>query len=408
MSWHVPEFWRGIAGVSAWSIAAAWCVKTTGLLQNLPRMPNLSSIDWKDASATATLTVVVPARDEAANIAATLEALLAADYPHLLIIAVNDRSEDSTGAIMEEFAARAPDRLKVIHVTSCPSGWMGKTHALDLALRQITSDFVLFTDADVLFSPSILRRAMAYAATCAADHLVVVPTMQVKSRGEGIVLGFFQILGMWAARPWKVSDPTAHRDAIGVGAFNLFRRSALQAIGGLEPQRMVVLEDITLGWRIKAAGLRQRVAFAPGLVLVHWAKGARGLVRVMTKNLFSGVNFRPLLLLGGCLWIVLFCLLPLAGLAWWETLVQSLLVLLCMAAAYRSMGALSGIDPRYGWLYPAGACVFIYAMLRSMLFAWMRRGVEWRGSHYPLAVLRKHNSPLQWRKRTAARVSSNR
>jgi len=255
---------------------------------------------------------------------------------------------------------------------------------------------VLFTDADVLFSPSILRRALAYAKETGAAHLVVLPTMQVRSRGEGIVLGFFQILGIWATRPWRVADPKAKRDSIGVGAFNMVRRDALMEIGGLEPQRLVVLEDFMLGRRFKAAGLPQRVAFAPLLVLVHWAKGARGLVRVMTKNIFSGANFNPVLMLGACLWIVVFCLAPIAGLAWRTTVLPCLAVMCAITLAYRTMGQVSRIDARYGWLYPVGAVAFIYAMLRSMVVVFWQGGVRWRGTLYPLRELRQHNSAMRW------------
>ena len=195
-------------------------------------------------------------------------------------------------------------------------GWLGKVWAMEQGVRESAGEWLLFTDADIVFAPSILRRAVAYAERERAAHLVVGPTPVIKTHGEGVVLGFFQVLGLWASRPWKVRDPKAKRDAIGIGAFNMIRRSALEAIGGLEPQRMTVLEDITLGRRIKRAGLPQRMAFAPGMVLVHWASGAGGLVRVMTKNLFSAVNFQPVLLLLGALWIAVFALSPIAGLFW--------------------------------------------------------------------------------------------
>jgi len=157
-----------------------------------------------------------------------------------------------------------------------------------------------------------------------------------------------------------------------------------------------VLEDVTLGRRMKLAGMRQRVAYAPGLVLVHWASGAIGLVRVMTKNLFSSCNFRPLLMLGACGWIMVFCLAPLAALAWWPTLLPGLLVLCCIGAIYRVMGAVSRIDARYAWLYPLGAAAFVWAMLRSMMVVLWRGGVVWRGTFYALHELRRYNNPLQW------------
>jgi glycosyltransferase involved in cell wall biosynthesis len=412
VSFQAGEFWRAALQMAAWLVAGAWCLRTSDMVRKIPELANLSSLDWDRGPVDSlTLTVVVPARDEAEKIAATLDALLLADYPALTILVVDDRSTDGTGAIADEYAGRQAvgnreqgiasgtnPRLEVVHITELPAGWLGKTHAMEVATRHSDSDYLLFTDADVLFSPSILRRAMAYVEASEADHLVVLPTMQVQSRGEGMVLGFMQMLGMWASRLWRVSDAESQRDFVGVGAFNLVRRAALDQIGGWAPQRMVVLEDVTLGRRMKIAGMRQRIAFAPGLVLVHWAVGALGLMRVMTKNLFSAMNFRPLLLLGMCIWVAVFFLGPLAGLAWWPTLIPSLLILACVGASYRLMGEVSRIDARYGWLYPLGALAFLWALLRSMVVVLAQGGVVWRGTLYPLRELRRHNSPLQWRR----------
>ena len=397
MSSYVAETWREWLEIVAWLVALAWVWSVGQAIQKLPSVEDLSSVEWDvETEGEPTLLVVVPARDEAESIAATMDALLMADYPAMRVLAVDDRSTDATGAILDGYAERHAGKIDVIHLTELPEGWLGKTFAMAVALENSDSEYVLFTDADVLHSPSILRRAVAYAEASEADHLVVMPTPLVKSRGEGIVLGFLQVLGLWASRPWKVSDPKSMRDSIGVGAFNLVRRDALEEIGGLAPQRLSVLEDVVLGRRMKAAGMRQRIAFAPGLVLVHWAKGAHGVIRAMTKNVFSGVGFRPVLLLGACVWVGLFFLAPLAGLAWWGTVVPSLLVLCTIGAAYRVLGEFSQIDARYGWLYPLGAVAFVYAMLRSMVAAWVRGGVVWRGTQYPLRELRQHNSPFQW------------
>ena len=414
MNFQAGEFWRAVLQMAAWLVAGVWCLRTSDMVRKIPELPNLSSLDWdRGPIGLPTLTVVVPARDEAEKIAATLDALLLTDYPALRILVVDDRSTDATGKIVdgyvveeqgkqgrqgEQGTAKARPVLEAIHVTELPLGWLGKTHAMEVATRHSDSEYLLFTDADVLFSPSILRRTMAYAEASEADHLVVLPTMQVQSRGEGIVLGFFQMLGMWASRLWRVSDAQSVRDFVGVGAFNLVRRSALEQIGGWAPQRMVVLEDVTLGRRMKIAGMRQRIAFAPGLVLVHWAAGALGLMRVMTKNLFSAMNFRPLLLLGMCVWVAVFFLGPLAGLGWWPTLIPSLLMLACVGAIYRTMGEVSWIDARYAWLYPLGALAFLWALLRSMVVVLWQGGVVWRGTHYGLRELRRQNSPLQWRR----------
>jgi glycosyltransferase involved in cell wall biosynthesis len=401
LSFHVSEFWRGIIKTVSWAIALVWVLRTYGAIHLLPVMPDLTMVDWDVLPVgTPTLTVVVPARDEADKIAATLDALMMADYPGVRVLVVDDRSTDGTGAIVdayvEEYAVRRPGRLEAIHITELPEGWLGKTFALMVATENSASDYLLFTDADVLFSPSILRRALVCAQDLAADHLVVLPTVEVRSRGEGIVLGFLQAMGIWAMRPWKVEDPKARRDVAGIGAFNLVRRDALNEIGGWLPQRLAVLEDVTLGRRMKAAGMRQRMVFAPGMVLVHWAKGGHGLLLNMTKNLFSAFNFQPLLVLLISVWIGVFFLLPLAGLAWLPTVLPALIILCCIGATYRVMGAASRIDARYAWLYPLGAVAMIFAMARSMVVVLARRGVVWRGTLYPLRDLRKHNSPFVW------------
>ena len=396
-AWHPSELTCNLLEYSAWAIAVAWCVRVRGLILHLHEIADLSGMEWDlEPAEMPSLTVVVPAKDEAANIAATCEALLMTDYPWLKILCVDDRSTDATGAIMDEIALRVTGKIEVLHITELPEGWVGKTFAMEEATRQSDSDWLLFTDADVLFSPSILRRALAYAEATRADHLVVMPTVAVNVWGEGMMLGFLQIATWWITRPWRVADPKARFDAVGVGAFNLIRRAALEELGGWAPQRLAVVEDVTLGRRVKAAGLRQRVAFAPGLVLVDWASGARGIVRVLTKNLFAVVGFQPLLMLAAMALLLLFCVAPIAGIFWWRTLLPSMLMFFCVAAAYRTIASAGGVDARYGWLFPLGALMIAWAMLRSMAVVLWQRGVTWRGTHYPLWELRRHNSPWLW------------
>jgi GT2 family glycosyltransferase len=403
MSWHGLHAWHpsvvtgAILEWSAWAIAVAWCARVHGLIVHLHEIADLSRAEWDVQPVDVpSLTVVVPAKDEAAKIAATTEALLMADYPRLKIVCVDDRSTDATGAIMDDLAARHAGKIEVLHITELPEGWLGKTFALEEATRQSDSDWLLFTDADVLFSPSILRRAVAYAEASKAEHLVVMPTVLVKSRGEGMMLGFLQMFGLWAARPWKIADKKALLDVIGVGAFNLIRRDALEELGGWAPQRLAVVEDVVLGRRVKAARMQQRVAFAPGLVLLHWATGARGIVRGLTKNMFAGVGFQPLLMFAVVGWLLALCVAPVAGIFWWRTLLPSAIALLCVAAAYRTIESSSQVDARYGWLFPVGALLTAWALLRSMVVVLWQRGVTWRGTHYPLRELKRHNGPWIW------------
>jgi glycosyltransferase involved in cell wall biosynthesis len=346
---------------------------------------------------------VVPARDEEQHIAGCLQSLLEQDYqqddeqgfPNLQIFAVDDRSTDRTGAVMDALAVRHPERLRVLHVAELPAGWLGKTHAMALAARQSTSEYLLFTDADVLFAPDALRRSVGYLMESKGDHLVTMPTLIIRRWDEAIILGFIQVSSLWATRPWKIADPRARRDAIGVGAFNLVRRSAYLEVGGFEALRMEVVEDLGLARRIKHAGFGSRLAFGRGLVNIHWASGALGLVHVLTKNIFSALRFQIPLVAVSCLWLMLFCVLPFAGIGIAPLRIPALITICVVVLEYRAMGRRSGISAWNALLMPFGALLILYALLRSMVITLAQGGIRWRGTFYSLAELRKHSASLK-------------
>lgn len=380
----------------AWLIALFWVWKAVGAARGLPGIPDLTQPRYDVApDGNPSLTVIVPARNEAADIAACLRSLLQQDYANLQIIAVDDRSTDRTGAIMEALAAEHPDKLKVLHITELPPNWLGKPHAMAFAARHAVSDYLLFTDADILFRADALRCCLAQAVATNADHFVTLPTPIVKTHGEGMLLGFLQVLGLWATRPWRADNPQAKRDFVGIGAFCLLRSSVYQQLGGFEAFRMEILEDLTLARRVKQMELRQRVATAPGLVRVHWAAGAMGVVGVMTKNLFAVFQFHITFLLAACGWLALFYLAPIAFLAWPQTRVAAIVTLAAIALLYRLAGRLSGISAWYVVLFPVSVMLFIYSLLRSMFITLKQEGVTWRGTFYPLAELRQKKTPLR-------------
>jgi glycosyltransferase involved in cell wall biosynthesis len=329
---EMAVFFR-IVQVLDWVVALSWMTRVLVWRRMLPRVPDLTRTGYAHRGpALPSLSVIVPARNEAVSIAATLRSLVAADGVVLQIIAVDDRSTDQTGAIMESVAASmagneggaAGKRLEVLRVAELPSGWLGKTHAMALAAQQATGEWLLFTDGDVLFHPDALRRALEYATCSGADHMVLLPTILLRSWGERMMVALLQVLSIWAIRPWRVPDPEAPRDAIGVGAFNLIRREVYNAVGGWEALRMEVLEDLTMGYRVKQRGYAQRVALGLDMVNVRWAQGALGVVENLTKNLFALFRFRPELVLGFCCGLAVFTLFPLLACVmgralWWPT-----------------------------------------------------------------------------------------
>ncbi len=214
---------------------------------------------------------------------------------------------------MERIAAAAPMRsLKVIRIAELPAGWMGKPHAMWSAANQATGEWLLFTDADVLFKPDSVRRALAYAEAEAADHLVLFPRMIMKRPGEKMMIAFFQTLFVFGHRPWKVADPKT-KDHIGVGAFNLIRRKVYDAVGTYQALRFEVLDDMKLGKVVKNAGYAQRNVFGADLISIRWAKGAMGVVDNLTKNFFAIMSFQWPRALASCVALAFLNLMPFVG-----------------------------------------------------------------------------------------------
>ena len=375
-----------------WLLAVGWLLMVLVWQRNLRRVPDLT-MD-RDSSGRATppgLSVIVPAKNEAAGIAATLRSLKASEGVDLQIVAVDDRSTDQTGIIMDDLASEADSRLQILHVTDLPPGWLGKTHAMALAAEQATGEWLLFTDGDILFHPDALRRALGYAIDSGADHMVVLPTVILRSAGERMMIAFLQVLAIWALRLWRVPDPAAKRDAIGIGAFNMIRREVYDQLGGWSALRLDVVEDVALGRRVKARGFAQRVALGVDLVRVRWAQGAFGVVENLTKNLFAFCRFRPAVLLGGAAALAWFVFFPLAlclvePAACWPLGI----LLIALFLAYRRTGQYHHYSAIQMLLYPIAGTLLVYALLRSMFLATVRRGIYWRGTFYSLPELRRN------------------
>ena len=189
-------------------------------------------------------------------------------------------------------AARASTqgRLRVIQHQELPAGWLGKAHAMWTATNEATGDWLLFTDADVLFKPDSVRRALAYAEAERADHVVLFPQMIMKTPGEYMMIAFFQTMFVFGHRPWKVADPKS-RDHMGVGAFNLIRRNVYDAVGTYKALRMEVLDDMKLGKVVKNAGFAQRNVFGGDLISIRWANGAMGVVEQSDEKFLRRIVF---------------------------------------------------------------------------------------------------------------------
>ena len=338
------------------------------------------------------VSIVVPARNEEAKVEEALASLLRLDYPQYEVLAVDDRSTDATGEIMEGVAAAHTGNppLKVIHIHDLPAGWLGKPHAMWTAAQQAAGDWILFTDADVMFRPDCLRRALAYAEETKADHLVVFPSYRVQGVGEAMMLAGFSLLFVFGHRPWKVADTRAD-DFMGLGPFNLIRRHAYEAIGTFQALRMEVIEDMKLGKLVKQHGFAQRNVFGPGLLDWHWGHGAFGLVGNLTKNLFALMQYRWPRALGACLLLAFLNLMPFLGVwlapGWAKA--GYVVALTALAVLYLGLSRRVPISPLYFFTHPISTLLLIFTMLRSIAHVLRHGGVVWRGTRYSLEELRR-------------------
>ena len=412
------HYFHWIAGAI---LALAWVSRIVEAALGMPSVADVSRPEWDrnpvGAAGNSLVSIIVPARNEEESIEQALHTLLTLDYDNYEVIAVNDRSTDQTGEIMERVAASlqsrklqrqnsrlvSPEngetrvgqplltsRLRVVHHRELPAGWLGKTHAMWTATNLAAGEWLLFTDADVMFKPESLRRALAYAEAEKADHVVVFPRMIMKQPGEYMMIAFFQTMFMFGHRPWKVADPKA-RDHMGVGAFNLVRRSVYDAVGTYERLRMEVVDDMKLGKVVKNAGFAQRNVFGADLISVRWAKGAMGVVDNLTKNFFAVLSFQWWRTLLSAFALAFINLGPFLGL-WlahgWER-VPYAVALGSMFLIYIGMSWRSGVPPYYFLLHPVSTVLFIYTLLRSMALTLWNDGIVWRGTKYRLEELRK-------------------
>ena len=336
------------------------------------------------------VTIVVAARDEAAGIEAAMRSLLALDYPALEIIAVDDRSTDATGAILDRLAA-SDQRLRVHHVRELPSGWLGKNHALALGGREAAGELILFTDADVEFAPVALRAAVAILEDERLDHLALGPRVRLPGAWLAACVAYFARQFYVFLRPWRAREPRSSA-YIGVGAFNLVRASAYRAIGGHERIALRPDDDVKLGKLIKLAGLRQDLRHAPDALCVTWYASVAEFVRGLEKNVLAGLDYRGALGLAGLALLFLLEVLPWILLASADAPTQ----IAAAAAIVTGTACIAGIlretrAPMAAALFaPAAALVFVYACARSILLTYVRGGIVWRGTFYPLAELRRN------------------
>jgi len=354
-------------------------------MRHMTRIKNVAPLGEKHVPK---VSVIIPACNEAATIKPALRSVLALNYANLEVIVVNDRSTDSTSAVLAAIQKQYP-RLQVHEISELPKGWLGKNHALHYGAQRAHGDYLLFSDADVVFERSSLARAMRYLMENRVDHLCM--SFENVASG-GLLNALFLDAGsglMLLLKPWKVKDPKSKR-YVGVGAFNLVKASVYRAIGGHRSIAMHPIDDIMLGKVIKQHGFSQDILIGDSFLQVNWYPTVREWINGLMKNSFALYGFSVAKVLLAVFFITLLGILPFwacictSGIT--RTLFGAAVVirLLSFAKGFADIGR----PPFYSLWALVSPYVIIYTALKATVTTLRNKGITWRGTYYRLDELK--------------------
>ncbi|MFV1985373.1 MAG: glycosyltransferase family 2 protein [Thiohalomonadales bacterium] len=369
----------------------AWWSMYGRIIQSVVITKNLSLHETITVNKWPSITIVIAACNEEDTLESSVNSLLEQDYDNLKIILVNDRSSDNTFEIVNNLAE--DNRVSAIHIKELPENWLGKVHALSVAVKGITSDWILFTDADVNFEKTALTKSMSFALSKNADHLTLFPELIVKNFLLEIFIRTFGFLFLFSTKSYEI-DKTPNKTVIGIGAFNLVKKSMLDKSEGFDWLKMEVADDAGLGLLIKRAGGKSVFAFANNLVSLEWYPSVSSMFVGLEKNLFSVAGqYNIFRLITVVLLIWIFVAAPFVVLIWstkYWLIIMAYTALACpVLLAIVSKIKLS-TKFSIGLFVPFGQLVISLMMIRSAVMCITRGGIEWRGTFYPIKQLKKY------------------
>lgn len=369
-------------------ITASWIIVSIYVIINTRRIGYLYEQSTSSLKDLPTLAIIIPARNEEDEIEQALTSVLQLQYPRKEIIVVNDRSTDSTPLILNTMSRTFPE-LKLITITELEEGWLGKNHALYKGYLSTTSDWLLFTDGDVIYAPGSLNKAMSFALKNHSDHLVAIPQITSPSPLFKTVMNTFALILEMKLRPWDASNPRS-KASIGVGAFNLVKRTAYEKAGTHKAFSLRPDDDLKLGEHIKKAGLKQHVLYGDHEVSLTWYQNLTQFINGLMKNTFSVSHYSlPRAILNALLAFLVFVLpVPLFLVAGESLWIYALLILIAQTAL---MLLRKGISAKWydGLMMTFSGMIMVYIVLASAIKTTRQGGIYWRDHFYSLEELKK-------------------
>jgi cellulose synthase/poly-beta-1,6-N-acetylglucosamine synthase-like glycosyltransferase len=329
----------------------AWVLMFIGTWMGRVRMGKLLRWKGKLPDSPPRVTVLIPAKDEADGIGRCLEAVFAMDYPDFDVIAIDDRSTDGTGRILDELAEREK-RLRVVHVPhgGLPAGWLGKCHALHLGAKHATGEWLFFVDSDVTVEPAALATALSIAIERKYDAVSILTRVECNSFLEQLMLP--PLAAAWAVMHAvsRTNQDSAKESAAANGQFFLIRRETYEKVGGHEAVKDQITEDVELMRKLKSEEFTVRLFMGSHLASTRMHSTMQQLFNGWGR-IYSGTPRRK----------------P------WRILMAMQFLITAVFSVYPALGwglyrVISSHDQR--WLLAAGAHMVMMTLYLMLIYVW--------------------------------------
>jgi glycosyltransferase involved in cell wall biosynthesis len=344
------------------------------------------------------VTILVPAKDEEQRIRGCLMSVLAQDYPDVEVIAINDRSRDKTGAVMDKIAAINP-RLKVLHIQegSLQPGWTGKNNALFQGQKLARGRWLLFVDSDVVLEPDALTTAMSVVINRNYDLLSLLPKLESHSTWESLLVP----LAAGAASTMYLvplcNSNYMKNTAFANGQFLLIKRETYDRIGQHAVVKDRYCEDIAIAMIVKKSGMRPRVSWGREWARVRMYSSLADIFKGWSRIYYSAKVGSPRAILAGvgfilndcftffpaAAWAVYRVVEPVPGYAWltWAWVAAAVAHFGLMVHFIGTLYEWSGNPRRNAWAWPVSLAMLLAIMFRALKMC-VTKKVEWRGTTY--------------------------
>ncbi len=383
----------GLLGVCAWGVYgfAIWWGREKMLLMKRPPHPFA-------VSPLPSVTILIPAKDEGERIRGCIQSALGQDYPHTRVIAIDDRSLDQTGAVMDEMASANP-QLEVLHIKEPPApGWTGKNNALYTAARNAPGDWLLFVDSDVVLQPDALTVAMSVSLRKQFDLLSLLPRLESHTLWESLLV---PLAGSAASSLYLIALTNSANytgPPFANGQFLLIKRTSYDAIGGHATVRDRFCEDVEIAILLKRGGMKPRVSWGNEFASVRMYDSLSNIVRGWSRIFYSARVGSPRTALSGIAFLLCCCFTAYPALAWGllgllhpSAVPHPHLAIAWFATAAMHLSMMtwfvglmyfwSGNPRRNALLFPVAGAMLMFIFMKSLKMC-ITKKVEWRGTAY--------------------------